>query len=116
MSESISQLHEKIDDVKETLYSIDKKLEVELVKVDARLDSIEKLDEEQNEQLRLHILGVQTLQKMHKEQQEFFDKRLQELEMPYKYVKQTGKIIKWGAGIAVSITAIITLLQTLGWM
>ena len=61
---------------------IDKKLDLHIQKTEYELEAINRLDHEQNEQLRLHIEGVQTLKSLYDNHREESQARLSSLENP----------------------------------
>jgi len=101
---------------------------VEIIKTLARLEAnqesmkddiraIKEEDIKQNQSLAEHIAGVNTNREIiqiesaaRKEQKEYFDARLEELEFLPKLVKGIYKVLKWLAGGAIAITTIMKFL------
>lgn len=115
----LTRIVDQVQETQECVNKLDKKLDLNIQKVEFEIREINKLDEQQNASLAEHIEGVKTLKQMHSEMQTHFDERLGKLEKPSgvsRWVKDTRKGILWLGAIGGSIYGIIKALQALNIM
>lgn len=92
----------------EQMAHLDKKLDLHIQKTEYELQKINSLDEEQNEQLALHIEGVKTLKALYENHREESHRRLDALEEPRKVL---ATIKRWLIGVGALAGAVVAILK-----
>lgn len=112
ISRQVEGTQAQMRETTECMNKLDKSLAVHIAKTDAELKAINKLDQEQNEELRTHIEGVRTLKAMHREMRDHFEARMERLEAPRKALVL---LRNWVIGVGSLAGAVFAVGKLLGW-
>jgi hypothetical protein len=107
----LNKISEQVTEQTKVMAKLDKKVDLNIQKVQYELEKIHVMDAEQNKLLDAHIEGVKTLKKMHDDHLEESDTRFEKLEAPRKWLKMTKNIILVVGALAVAMLGIIKLLE-----
>lgn len=113
MLEGIHGVTRSQADIRDSLTKVESKLDLHIQKTEYELEKINELDDHQNRLLDEHIQGVRTLKEMHMLQQEYVDKRFDEVEAPKKALKLISKWIIGAGAVAGATFAILRLFEIL---
>ena len=89
----LTKISDQVTEQTKVIAKLDKKVDLNIQKVQYELEKIHILDEQQNELIDKHIEGVNTLRTMHEEHVDEADSRFEKLDM---------LIYCWPAAAAVS--------------
>ena len=107
----LDRIADQLEETQKTVVALDKKLDLHIQKTEYELKEINKLDQIQNEQLALHIQGVDTLKKLYESHEKADVERFASLEAPSKWLKFTAKLVMGLGAIAGSVMAIAKFLR-----
>jgi len=121
----IARMLDKLDKTHEVVISLDKKLDLHVLRTEQEFEAIRVLDAHQNELLAEHSkrsdrleadnkLREAALRKEVSEKVQMLDKRVSVLETPWKWVLTTKKGIIWLATVATAVAGIVELIKLLG--
>lgn len=121
----IARMLDKIDKTHEVVISLDKKLDLHVLRTEQEFEAIRLLDAHQNELLAEHSkrsdrleadnkLREAALRKEVSEKVQAIDERVSVLETPWKWVLTTKKGIIWLAALATAVAGIIEFIKRLG--
>lgn len=121
----LARMLDKLDRTHEVVISLDKKLDIHVLRTEQEFEAIKVLDENQNALLAEHAkrsdrleqdnkLREQALRNELEHTSEGLDKRISNLEAPWKWILTTKKGLAWITGAAIGLAAIIELIKLLG--
>lgn len=121
----LSRMLDKLDKTHEVVTSLDKKLDLHVLRTEQEFEAIRVLDENQNDLLAEHAKRSDRLERDNRLREEALrrdlentaeqlSKRVSVLETPWKWILTTKKGLAWLAGAALAITAIVELVKLLG--
>jgi hypothetical protein len=121
----IARMLDKLDKTHEVVTSLDKKLDLHVLRTEQEFEAIRVLDAHQNELLAEHAkrsdrleadnkLREAALRKEMSENVQTLDKRVSVLETPWKWILTTKKGIIWLAAVATAVAGIVELIKLLG--
>lgn len=98
-------------DLESCVEKLDKKLDLNIQKLEYELQNVSKLDESQNRMLDEHMKRSDTLEKMLLMFRKEMSARIEALEQPYDFIKYLGKVAAWSSAI---LGLVIVILKILG--
>lgn len=98
---------EVLEKISDCVEKVDKRLDLHIQKTEYELKNISRTDEIQNQILKEHVAGVQTLKKMHESQKTEVGARLEKLEEPGKWRARAVKLLISAGAIAGALFAIV---------
>lgn len=109
----LEKISVQVDMTQKCLDKLNSKVDLSSLKLQTEIEKIHQLDEIQNEQLTLHIAGVNTLKEMHLSRKAETEKRLQDLEKPGEWWKMTKKGILGLGALAAAVMAILKFFEVI---
>ena len=107
------KISDQVTDQGKILTKLDKKVDLNIQKVEYELSNIHETDQVQNKLIEEHISGVQTLQGIYVEHKKENDVRFEALEAPRKWLKTTKKILLVLGSIAAAVFGILKLFSVI---
>ena len=83
----LGKISEQVEESNQCIAKLDKKMDLNIQKLQMEVQAINILDEQQNKQLEIHIAASDYLKKLYEEQKVTSERRFEKLEEPGKVLK-----------------------------
>lgn len=121
----IARMLDKLDRTHDVVISLDKKLDLHVLRTEQEFEAIRELDSRQNELLAEHAKRSDRLEADNKLRElalrkdmdasvKSLDKRVSFLETPWKWVLTTKKGLMWLAAVSAAILGVLELIKLIG--